>query len=122
MRRRTVLSGAAGALAGLAGCSRVLGSDSMRVRVMRASDERAQNADAHCSLSESFVANHSVLERLLDAARDAPTGAWVSTGVDRDIARRLRSALDRHCDRPDPVCHFDGEAYLVAVGTASENP
>ena len=102
MRRRTVLAGVA-SLAALGGCSRVFGSDAVRVRVMRADDERVQNAEAHCTLSESFVADNPILERLLEAARDAPTGEWVTTGADRETGEVLLAAVEQHCDQQDGV-------------------
>lgn len=116
MRRRTVLAGVA-SLATLGGCSRVFGSDAVRVRVMRAGDERVESANAHCTLSESFVADNPVLERLLEAARRAPVGEWVSTGTDRETGEVLLTAVERHCDQQDAVYRFDGEAFVVNVQT-----
>jgi hypothetical protein len=111
MRRRTVL-GSVASLAALGGCSRVFGSDQVRVRVMR-----VESAGGQCTLSEPFVADNPVLERLLESAWNAPTGEWVTTGTDRETGEVLLAAIEDHCDQQDGVYHYDGESFRVDVQT-----
>ena len=114
MRRRTVLA-AIGALAAGSGCSRVLGDDPVRVRVKRAAESRAENADTHCGIEESFVVDHPVLERVLASAKTAPVGEWVTSGTNRKTGELIVSDLEEHCERVGGVYHYDGETFVVSV-------
>ncbi|MFC3477673.1 hypothetical protein [Halobacterium litoreum] len=114
MRRRRVLASVA-ALAAGSGCARVLGSDPVRVRVMRAPEDRADGETRHCALEADFVADHPVLERVLDSASTAPRGEWVTTGTARDVGDSLAADLRAHCDNPGGLYHFGEETYAVRV-------
>lgn len=120
MRRRAVLA-AVGALAVGSGCSRVLGEDPVRVRVMRASESRAENADTHCGLAKSFVVDHPVLERVLTSAKTAPVGEWVTTGTNRKTGELIVSDLGEHCERMDGVYHYGDETFVVSVERNGES-
>jgi len=114
MRRRRVLASVA-ALAAGSGCARVLGSDPVKVRVMRAPEDRRENATRHCALEADFVASHSVLERVLDSASTAPRGEWVTAGASRDVGEALAADLRDHCEHPGGLYHFDEETFVVRV-------
>jgi hypothetical protein len=120
MRRRAVLAGV-GALATLGGCSRLLREDPIDVRVMRVAGDDAEDAAANCRVTQSFVQSHPVLERVLESARNAPTGEWVTAGTDRSTGETLVADLHDHCDSPGGVYHFDGQAYRVRVETNGGN-
>lgn len=90
----------------------------MRVRAMRASEDRATAADAHCTLSPAFVENHAVLERVLSSAVNAPAGKWVTADTDQDTARELATDLGAHCEEAGGIYNFDGDAFVVSVQTA----
>jgi hypothetical protein len=120
MRRRTVLA-AIGALAAASGCSRVLGEEPVRVRVKRASESRAENADTHCGLAESFVVDHPILERVMSSAKTAPVGEWVTTGTDHETGEAIVADLESHCDGADSVYHYDDEAFVVSVRKDGES-
>lgn len=114
MRRRTVLA-AVGALATGSGCARVLGTDPIRVRVMRAPDDRVENATRHCTLDVEFVENHPVLERVVSSSTTAPRGEWVTAGTELDVGKALAADLREHCEEVGGIYHFDGERFVVRV-------
>lgn len=114
MRRRSVLLGIA-ALAAGSGCARVVGEDPIEVRVMRS--EAPGEADAHCDLSESFVAEHPVLDRVLESAATAPEGEWVVAGTDEETGEQLQADLHDYCGNPGGVYHYEDDAYRVRVQT-----
>ncbi|WP_232703203.1 hypothetical protein [Halobacterium wangiae] len=120
MRRRTVLA-AVGVFALGSGCSWVLADDAVRVRVMRAPEDRVEDADAHCGLGESFVVDHPVLERVLTSAKTAPAGEWVTTGTNRKTGELIVSDLREHCDGGGDVYHYDGDTFVVSVERNGES-
>lgn len=116
MRRRSVLVGV-GTLAATSGCLGAFSDDQIRIQVLRASESRAADADAHCTLSPAFVEDHEVLERVLSSAVNAPTGEWVTVDTDPDTARTLASDLGAHCEDAGGVYHYEDEAFVVRVQT-----
>lgn len=80
--------------------------------------EAPQEATAHCDLSESFVTDHPVLERVLESAQTAPAGEWVVVGTDRETGDQLLADLRSHCDDPGGVYHYHEEDYHVRVQTS----
>jgi len=120
MRRRTVLA-AVGSLALSSGCSQILGDDPVRVRVMRAPADRAEDAGAHCALANSVVVDHPVLERVLTSATTAPRGEWVTKGTDRETGERIAADLQEHCDSLGGVFHYADDTFVVAVELNGES-
>jgi hypothetical protein len=114
MRRRSVLL-VVGALAAGSGCSRVVGEDPVEVRVKR--PETPHEADAICDLSDSFVAQHPVLDRVLESAATAPEGEWVVAGTDQETGEQLQADLHTYCEEPGGVYHYDEYVYRVRVQT-----
>jgi hypothetical protein len=119
-RRRALGALAAAAVGATAGCLGFLGEESVQVRVMRPSEGHAANAERHCVVESSFVADHPVLERVLDAAANAPRKEWVSTDVDRSAGESLAADLRAHCEAVGGVYHYDGGNYVVRVGGEGE--
>jgi hypothetical protein len=119
-RRRALGALASGALAATAGCLGFLSGESVRVRVKRPPEDRAAAAERHCAVEQSFVADHPVLERVLDAAATAPREEWVSTDIDRETGETLAADLRDHCEAVGGVYHYDGGNYVVRVEDSGE--
>ena len=119
MRRRTVLAGVAG-LASTAGCFRLVVDETVRVRAKRPPEGYAADAERHCALGASFVADHPTLERVATAAADAPRDEWVTEDVDVETGRALAEALHEHCSAVGGVYHYDGASFVVEVTDGGE--
>lgn len=121
MHRRRALGALAGTAVGAtAGCLGFLGEESVAVRVKRPPEERVSDAEHHCVVERSFVSDHPVLERVLDAAAGAPREEWVSTDTGRKNGEGLASDLRQHCDAVGGVYHYDGGNYVVRVEANGE--
>jgi hypothetical protein len=114
-RRRALGALASTALAATTGCLGLLSGESVQVRVKRPPEDRAASAERHCIIERSFVTDHDVLERVLDAAADAPREEWVSTDIDRETGETLAADLRQHCDAVGGVYHYDGGNFVVRV-------
>jgi hypothetical protein len=114
MRRRAVLASVAG-LASSAGCFRLVADEIVRVRAKRPPEGVAADAERHCALGASFVADHPTLERVTAAAADAPREEWVTEEVEPEDGRALAAALHEHCSAVGGVYHYDGATFVLEV-------
>lgn len=83
--------------------------------------EASANASDTCRLSDSFVQNHSVLDRVIESAKTAPRGEWVVAGTDRETGRALLADLRAHCGTAG-VYRYAETAYRVRVQTSDGTP
>lgn len=86
---------------------------------MRPEDDTDATA---CGLSESFVRDHAVLERVLESATTAPEGEWVVADTDRQTARQLLDDLRAHCGEATGVYRFADTRYRLRVQTSDGTP
>lgn len=91
------------------------------MRAKRPPEGYASHAERHCTLGAGFVADHPTLERVAEAAADAPRDEWVTEDVDPETGRALADALHDHCRAVGGVYHYDGASFVVEVTDGEES-